>query len=60
MICPHCKKPIPRGKYGTIPKEVKAKALKLHKEGYSVRDIEMLLDRKISYPSVQRLIKESE
>lgn len=56
MICPHCNKPIPRGKYGTVTEDLKKKALELVKKGYSMRDIEYMLDRKISAPTISRLV----
>ncbi len=53
MICPNCKKPINK----TIPKEVKKKALSLHKQGHSLRDIESLLGFQLSFSSVSRIVK---
>lgn len=60
MICPHCKKPIPsrRLRGSSITDDVKKKAKKLYSEGYSMRDIESLLEFKISAPTISRLLRE--
>lgn len=52
MLCPHCNKPIKKG----ITKDQKSKVFKLHKEGYSTRDIFRLTG--VSPSSVSRILKE--
>lgn len=56
MICPHCKKPIKREHDDAL----KSKALALVKEGYSLRDVESLLERKVSFSTVSRWVRVSE
>lgn len=53
MICPHCKKPVSR----TISEADKAKAKQLLQAGYSMRDISVLLEGRISFSSVSRLMQ---
>ncbi len=54
MICPHCRKPIKREHTEAIKKKV----LSLHAKGYSVRDIESLLERVVSFSTVAKWIRE--
>lgn len=58
MICPHCKKPIPRSRYFAIAPKIRQRVLELHKEGYSPRDIEILLEGQVSFSTAGRIIKE--
>lgn len=60
MICPHCNKPIPRFRTrpSDVDTEVKKKAIKLYKEGFSMRDIEHTLNRQISIATISRILKE--
>lgn len=53
MICPHCKKPIQR----EHSMELKKKAIELNKQGYSMRDIEALLERRCSFGTIAKWIK---
>ncbi len=55
MICPHCGKPISRK--NKITESLEKKILKLHKEGYSVRDIEYKLKRAVSHSTIHRVVK---
>lgn len=58
MICPHCHKPISRN----VSKEAKSMILKLHKEGYSLRDIESLIKtngEQISFSTIGRFLRGS-
>ena len=50
MICPHCRKPIKRAH----PEELKAEALALLAKGYSIRDVESLLERRVSFGTVAK------
>ena len=57
MICPHCKKPIPFMKQRSVDPEIRRKAAEMIKQGYSYRDIEYALDRKISIGTLSRIAK---
>jgi len=59
VICPHCKKPIPRARHFSVAPEIRKKVLVLHKQGYSFRDIEMLLERQVSFSTASRIVRES-
>jgi transposase-like protein len=54
MICPHCKKPIKREHSDDLKKQ----ALSLVKQRYSTRDVESLLERKVSFGTIARWAKE--
>jgi hypothetical protein len=56
MICPHCKKPIDRGIQSSDIKRM----FELRKLGYSLRDIAMLLENRVSFSSVCRLLKKND
>lgn len=56
MICPHCKGPINYIKHTT---DLKKSVLKLHKEGFSARDIEAKLERAVSFSTAARWIREA-
>lgn len=53
MICPHCKKPIMK----THPEALKKKALQMLSEGYSLRDIESLLERRVNFSTISKWAK---
>ncbi len=53
MICPHCRKPIPRK---PIDAKIRADVLKLSKQGYSARDIEKVLG--ISFSSAAKIVRD--
>lgn len=55
MICPNCKKPLPK----SVPEKVKKEALILSAQGYSCRDIQTMLGGAISFSSVSRLVKKA-
>lgn len=55
MICPHCKKAIQPTK--KVDSKTRDKVLELSKQGYSSRDIQGLLEGKISFVTVSRIIK---
>lgn len=55
MICPHCKKPIQKKKSEAL----RAKALKLYAEGYSYRDIQVLLEGQVTFTTVCRWVNEA-
>lgn len=55
MVCPHCKKPIKR----EHSPELKKRALALAVEGYSMRDIEALLERRVSFGTIARWVQEA-
>lgn len=56
MICPHCKKPISK----LVTPEDKALIFRLHKKGYSCRDISAMLENRVSFSSVSRILKKQE
>lgn len=53
MICPHCRKPIPRK---PIDAKIRAEVVRLSRQGYSSRDIEKMLG--ISFSSAARIVRE--
>lgn len=53
MICPHCKKPIKR----EHSDELKKKAIALVKQGYSMRDVESLLERRVSFGTISKWVR---
>lgn len=52
MICPFCNKPITL----KVSDKQKAEVIKLHKQGYSLRDIQHLTG--VSYSTAGRIIRE--
>lgn len=54
MICPHCGKPVEK----RITAKDRQQVLVLHKQGFSVRDIEAKLQRRVSFSSAARIIRE--
>lgn len=62
MICPHCRKPLPRLIKGTqVSKDAILKIAKLRSQGYSFRDIERLLFEEkilVSAATACRLMKQ--
>ena len=60
MICPHCKKAIPRfrARPSDVDNKIKSKAIELYAKGFSMRDIEHMLDRQISISTISRILKD--